>query len=132
MADVRKAVAFCRKLGLRVLGLVETMGAVQCPHCGERIPLFRRRDAARPADVPLLAEVPFDPALHAACDEGRAEAFLADENPTANTLKELARRVAEDTGKTPETADQNTNQEGGQTPMRYAIPTITLALHGTP
>ena len=129
MADVRKAVAFCRKLGLRLLGLVETMGTVQCPHCGERIPLFRRKDAARPADVPLLAEIPFDPALHAACDEGRAAQFLADENPTANTLADLARRIAEDAGMPQETIGRD--KKGGQTPMRYAIPTADsqLAMH---
>jgi len=129
MADVRKAVTFCRKLGLRLLGLIETMGVVQCPQCGERIPLFRQRDAARPADIPLLAEVPFDPALHAACDEGRAETFLADENPTANALRELARWVGEG-GATPhETAGRN--KKGGHAPMRYAIPTADgrLTMH---
>ncbi|MGB2967928.1 MAG: P-loop NTPase, partial [Phycisphaerae bacterium] len=31
MADVRKAISFCGKLHLQVLGLVETMGTVRCP-----------------------------------------------------------------------------------------------------
>ncbi|MGB2797411.1 MAG: Mrp/NBP35 family ATP-binding protein, partial [Phycisphaerae bacterium] len=70
MADVRKAISFCGKLGLPVLGLVETMGTLRCPGCGEEVALFRRAAASRPNSVPLLAEVPFDPALQAACDSG--------------------------------------------------------------
>lgn len=131
MADVRKAIGFCRKLGLHLLGLVETMGTMRCPHCGEETPLFRRQDAARPRNIPLLAEIPFDPALHAACDEGRLAEFLADEGPTANTLKELTLHVATGGAESHGTTDQNKNPEGGETRMRYAIPTADsrLAMH---
>ncbi|MGB3194846.1 MAG: P-loop NTPase, partial [Phycisphaerae bacterium] len=45
MADVRKAISFCGKLHLQVLGLVETMGTVRCPACGADAPLFRRAAA---------------------------------------------------------------------------------------
>ncbi len=92
MADVRKAVAFCRKLGLRLLGLVETMGTMRCPHCGEEVPMFGPA-TSRPTGLPLLAEVPFDPRLRAACDEGRLGEFLADDTPTARDFEALATRV---------------------------------------
>ena len=131
MADVRKAVAFCRKLHLRVLGLVETMGTIRCPACGEETPLFRSRDAARPKDIPLLARIPFDPALHAACDEGRLTEFLAGEGPTADTLAELAHQVVASGPESHEANQQNQNPEGGQSLMRYAIPTADgrLTMH---
>ena len=124
MADVRKAVSFCKQLGLAVLGLVETMGTMRCPTCGAQAPLFRRAKDARPADVRLLAEIPFDAALQAACDEGRLEAFLDEQSPTAEALMALAREVA---GQPPATAPQATVSEnpiqGGNGNMRYAIPT---------
>ncbi|MGB2754490.1 MAG: P-loop NTPase [Phycisphaerae bacterium] len=131
MADVRKAISFCGKLGLPVLGLVETMGTLRCPGCGEEVALFRRAAASRPNSVPLLAEVPFDPALQAACDSGTLGAFLAAGEPTARALLALAEHV----GARPIPATRTTNSvnpqtnKGGQ--MRYAIPTAdgVLAMH---
>lgn len=124
MADVRKAVSFCEQLGLAVLGLVETMGMMRCPTCGAQVPLFRRAKDARPPEVRLLAEIPFDAALQAACDQGRLEAFLDEQSPTAEALMALAREVA---GQAPATAPQATVSEnpiqGGNGNMRYAIPT---------
>jgi predicted Fe-Mo cluster-binding NifX family protein len=124
MADVRKAVSFCEQLGLAVLGLVETMGTMRCPTCGAQVPLFRRAKDARPPEVRLLAEIPFDAALQAACDQGRLEAFLDEQSPTAEALMALAQEVA---GQAPATAPQAKVSEnpiqGGNGNMRYAIPT---------
>ena len=36
LLDVRKEVSFCRKVGVRVLGVVENMSYFQCPHCNVR------------------------------------------------------------------------------------------------
>lgn len=124
MADVRKAVSFCHQVGLAVLGLVETMGSMRCPACGDHVPLFRGAADARPAGVRLLAEIPFDPALQAACDQGRLEAFMDEPGPTAEQLGALAREVA---GPTPATIPPTTIPEspvqGGNGTMRYAVPT---------
>jgi len=124
MADVRKAVAFCRKLDLMLLGLVETMGTVPCPHCGQDVPLFRAAAGARPPDIPLLAEIPFDPDLQAACDEGRLADFLASDGPAARRLLDLAGQIAG--GATPQKAPEqaaSANKNQGDSRMRYAIPT---------
>ena len=133
MADVRKAISFCGKLGLRVLGLVETMGTLRCPGCGEEVPLFRRAAASRPESVPLLAEVPFDPALQAACDSGTLGAFLAAGGPSARALEALVERVAlgpDGSADKAKIENHHPNQEGEGT-MRYAIPTADgkLAMH---
>ncbi|MGB2998760.1 MAG: iron-sulfur cluster carrier protein MrpORP [Phycisphaerae bacterium] len=132
MADVRKAMTFCRKLGLAVLGLVETMGMLRCPHCSEEVPLFQRAASARPETAPVLAEVPFDPALHEACDSGRLAAFMSEGGPTARRFADLAERIATG-GRAAQTTitERNTSQRGGKPKMRYAIPTAdgTLAMH---
>ncbi|HUU09416.1 MAG TPA: iron-sulfur cluster carrier protein MrpORP [Phycisphaerae bacterium] len=124
MADVRKAVSFCRQMGLAILGLVETMGTMRCPTCGAHVPLFRAAADARPADVRLLAEVPFDPALQDACDQGRLEAFLDEQGPTAEHAIALAREVATQApaAVSQTTVSQNPVQ-GGDGTMRYALPT---------
>lgn len=33
MGDVRRELTFCKKTGLRVLGIVENMSGFVCPHC---------------------------------------------------------------------------------------------------
>lgn len=33
LADVRKELNFCRKVGLPILGVVENMSGFVCPHC---------------------------------------------------------------------------------------------------
>jgi len=131
MADVRKAISFCGKLGLRVLGLVETMGTLRCPGCGEEVPLFRRAAASRPESAPLLAEVPFDPALQAACDSGTLGAFLAAGGPTARALEALAERIGGNRAQSAEHPAVGTKQNKKGENMRYAIPTADgrLAMH---
>ncbi len=137
MADVRKAVDFCRKLGLSLEGLVETMGTLVCPSCGGRVPLFSGDGAARPEDVPVLAEVPFDPALRDACDTGRLAAYLASGGPAAGAFEDLAARlvVGPEEEATREQASSAAvaaqEREGDRSRMRYAIPTAEerLAMH---
>jgi Mrp family chromosome partitioning ATPase/predicted Fe-Mo cluster-binding NifX family protein len=124
MADVRKAVSFCRQIGLPVLGLVETMGTMRCPTCGAQVPLFRRAKAARPGEVRLLAEIPFDAALQTACDQGRLEAFLDEDSLTAERLTALATEVAAQVSSTVPKAMVSENPiQGDNGNMRYAIPT---------
>ena len=63
---------FARRANLRVVGVIENMGAFVCEH-GTSYELFGSGGGARLAaqlDVELLATVPFDPALGAEADEG--------------------------------------------------------------
>ena len=72
----------------RVVGYVENMAGYWCRDCGAVRPLFP--PAERPLPVPLLASIPFDPALAAACDGG---APPAGESPASDALRTAARRL---------------------------------------
>ena len=64
--DARKFVDFLRGADVPVLGGVENMAGLQCPHCGERIDVFATAAAERAiwADgVRLLGRIPLDPDL---------------------------------------------------------------------
>jgi ATP-binding protein involved in chromosome partitioning len=64
--DGRKFVAFLRDEDVPVLGAVENMSGLQCPHCGERIEVFTPVMESRSVvaeGVPLLGQIPLDPAL---------------------------------------------------------------------
>ena len=41
LADVRKSINFCRQVNMEILGLVENMSGLTCPHCGKTIELFK-------------------------------------------------------------------------------------------
>jgi ATP-binding protein involved in chromosome partitioning len=83
--DSSKAVRFVQQIGLKVLGIIENMSGMFCPHCGEEIDLFGTgggEKAAEELDVPYLGRIPMDPAMRRAGDEGRP--FII-RNPDSDT-----------------------------------------------
>lgn len=72
--DISKAVRFAQEIGIRVLGIIENMSGLVCPHCGEEIDLFGTGGGKRAAEemgVPYLGSIPMDPEMRKAGDEGR-------------------------------------------------------------
>jgi Mrp family chromosome partitioning ATPase len=64
LADVRKSINFCRQVNMEILGLVENMSGLKCPHCGKMIDLFKTNGGmltAKKENLRLLATLPFDP-----------------------------------------------------------------------
>ena len=75
---VSKAVEMAKMMDVPVLGLVENMSYVACPDCGKKIYLFGQGKTAQAAErhhLPVLAEMPIDPALAALTDAGDIESF---------------------------------------------------------
>ncbi|KAM6113916.1 cytosolic Fe-S cluster assembly factor NUBP2 isoform 2-T2 [Pterocles gutturalis] len=59
VGDVRRELTFCKKTGLRVLGIVENMSGFVCPHCSECTNIFSKgggEELAKHAGVPFLGE----------------------------------------------------------------------------
>jgi len=60
------------------VGIVENMSYLLCPDCGKKLRLFgegKTAEAAARHNLPVLAEMPIDPALAALVDAGNIEAF---------------------------------------------------------
>lgn len=75
---VRKAASMANQLGIPLIGLVENMSHVVCPHCGESIQIFgpsRAQDTAGFINTSLLGHVPLDPELSILCDNGSVEEY---------------------------------------------------------
>lgn len=73
---VEKAVNMARMMRIPILGLVENMSYVVCPDCGKKIYVFgesRIEEVAKEYGVPVLAKIPMDSSLAAACDNGKIE-----------------------------------------------------------
>jgi ATP-binding protein involved in chromosome partitioning len=89
----------------RVLGVIENMSYLPCPHCGDshRLELFGSGGGQAVADtltarlgypVPLLGQVPIDVGLRTAGDLGTPIVAADPEAPSAAVLLELARGLA--------------------------------------
>ena len=78
---VEKAAKMAKMMSIPVLGLVENMSWIGCPDCGKKIYPFGESQTAKVAleeGIPLLAQLPIDPALAKECDTGVIELFNED------------------------------------------------------
>ena len=94
---VEKAVKMAEKMDIPIVGLVENMSYVTCPDCGRKIYLFgegKSEQAALRHSLPLLAQMPIDPALASLADEGRIEDFEGVWlSPVADALEKTEKRA---------------------------------------
>jgi len=70
---VEKAVKMAEIMKIPVLGLVENMSYIKCPHCGEEIRPYgesRLNELAEKHGIKATASLPIDPDIARACDEG--------------------------------------------------------------
>ena len=75
---VEKAVNMAKMMNIPVLGIVENMSWIACPDCGKKIYPFGESQTAKIAmaqGIPLLAQLPIDPAIARECDTGVIELF---------------------------------------------------------
>jgi ATP-binding protein involved in chromosome partitioning len=95
---VRKAVTFARMLNIPVLGIVENMSGLICPHCGEAIEVFEGgmgRRVAEDMNVPFLGSIPIDPRVSASCDSGKPFVEEYPDSVAAKAFGEIVRRLME-------------------------------------
>ena len=75
---VEKAVKMAEMMEVPIVGLVENMSYVVCPDCGKKLHVFgegKTAEAAARHNLPVLAEMPIDPALASLTDAGDIESF---------------------------------------------------------
>ena len=96
--DVRRGIKMFERVNTPVLGIVENMAGLVCPHCDEEVDVFGSGGGERLAEemgLPLLGRVPLDPAVRLAGDEGRPTVLSAPDSRSGTALREIAERVAE-------------------------------------
>lgn len=82
LADVRKSINFCRQVNMEILGLVENMSGLICPHCGEMIELFKTNGGmltAKAEGLRLLGCLPLEPEVVKQGDSGRIAVLESDQ-----------------------------------------------------
>ena len=78
---VEKAVKMANMMKVPIVGLVENMSYVKCPHCNEEIKVFGESNIngiAKDYGIPVLARIPMSEDISKAIDEGDVERLDAD------------------------------------------------------
>ncbi|HEY5360836.1 MAG TPA: Mrp/NBP35 family ATP-binding protein [Streptosporangiaceae bacterium] len=98
-----RAGSLALQLHQRVVGVIENMSYLPCPHCGERVEVFGAGGGQAVADtlgritgapVPLLGEIPIDTRLREAGDVGVPLVISAPDSPAALELRRIADQIA--------------------------------------
>ena len=94
---VEKAAKMAKMMNIPVLGLVENMSWISCPDCGKKIFPFGESQTAKVAleeGIPLLAQLPIDPAVAKECDTGVIELFNEDwMEPVISAVENCPKRI---------------------------------------
>jgi Mrp family chromosome partitioning ATPase len=98
LLDVRKEIDFCRKAGIRVLGLVENMSGFVCPKCRHESQIFKAttgggRGLAKEMEIPFLGSVPLDPRIGMACDYGESFFDSFPDSPACKALEDVVGKL---------------------------------------
>ncbi|KAK4142357.1 P-loop containing nucleoside triphosphate hydrolase protein [Dichotomopilus funicola] len=107
LLDVRKEIDFCRKAGIRILGLVENMSLFVCPKCTHATEIFKAttgggRALAKEMGIPFLGAVPLDPRLGMSCDYGESFFDAFPDSPACLALKQVVKGMAGQVGLDPD------------------------------
>ena len=102
LEDARKAIHMFEQVRVPILGLVENMSYLECPHCHERIDVFSYgggRKTAETMKVHFLGELALDPRVRVGGDSGRPVTLGDEGAPFVNIAHEVERRAAEESSK---------------------------------
>ncbi|MEJ2724531.1 MAG: iron-sulfur cluster carrier protein MrpORP [Deltaproteobacteria bacterium] len=127
LADVRKSINFCRHVNMEILGIVENMSGLECPHCGKRIDLFSARGGefmAKKENLPLLASLPIEPEFVQKGDAGNLAAFDGRERPFIQEFSKMVDQVIKLTTKEESVAMEEKKEQAVRSGDRiiFAVP----------
>ncbi|MDD5222621.1 MAG: iron-sulfur cluster carrier protein MrpORP [bacterium] len=110
LLDSRKCVNFVRQMNIPVTGIIENMSGFSCPHCGQKVDIFKiggGEKAAAEMGVLFLGRIPLDPKIVKLGDAG--DAFILKEEGTqaARELEEIVERIIETVAARKLAADRN-------------------------
>jgi ATP-binding protein involved in chromosome partitioning len=92
-----KAIGMFNKLNVPIIGVVENMSYLQCPHCKDQIHLFGQGGGKRISDefnIPFIGEIPLHPGIREGSDVGKPAVISDPESMQAHAFSKAAKLVA--------------------------------------
>jgi ATP-binding protein involved in chromosome partitioning len=88
-----KALGMFSKLNVPIVGVIENMSYLLCPHCSERINIFGNgggKKISEKFDIPFLGEIPLFPQIMEGSDKGKPVIISDPNSIQANALRKMA------------------------------------------
>src|SRR5262245_17918268 len=98
LLDTSRSLGLFRQASVPLLGVIENMSYLTCPHCGERIEVFHhsdRRWAVQDGALPLLGQIPMDAAISRGIDSGHPLVQAAPSASEAAEFRAIAGKIAQ-------------------------------------
>ena len=98
LLDAGRSLGLFRQAHVPILGVIENMSHLNCPHCGERIEVFHhsdRRWAVQNQALELLGRIPMDTQISAGIDAGDPLVQAAPGAAEVAVFREIAARVSQ-------------------------------------
>jgi ATP-binding protein involved in chromosome partitioning len=130
LADVRKSINFCRQVNMTILGLVENMSGLKCPHCGKMIDIFKAHGGmltAKREGLSLLGSLPFEPEVVSNGDAGRMSLLENDQLLITREFNKIVDEIVKLT-ETQEDVVSKSQEDKEELPMRKHAPVGTKIL----
>ncbi len=96
LLDSRKAVNFAKTLKMPIIGILENMSGLICPHCKKTIDLFKTGGgfkAAMDLDIPFLGKIPIDPKIVETGDDGKPFILTYSKSKSAKEFNEVIKKI---------------------------------------
>lgn len=95
--DAKKSIRFAQQLKMPFIGVIENMSGFICPHCGERIDIFKTGGGQKIAlemGVEFLGRIPYDERLMSLSDEGKLYAEnYKNGTPASEALNYISNKI---------------------------------------
>ncbi len=94
--DVRRGIKMFERVNTRIIGVIENMSGMACPHCGEPVDVFGTGGGealAKEQGVPFLGAVPLDPAVRRSGDDGLPTVVGRPDSAVAQALNRICDEV---------------------------------------
>ncbi|XP_077986000.1 uncharacterized protein LOC144440482 isoform X2 [Glandiceps talaboti] len=98
LGTIKKEIDFCKKMGIKIIGIVENMSGFVCPCCQDQTDLFSSGGAERLASeygLTFLGKIPIDQRLTECCEQGQSLLKQFPDSPATKAILELAERIIE-------------------------------------
>ncbi len=96
LEDVRKAINFAIHAGVPVVGVIENMSGLICPHCGKTIEVFGAgggKKLSAEMAVPFAGSIPLDTTIFKSGEDGKP--FVDLDSPSSKVFEEIVDNILE-------------------------------------